>query len=308
MGAPMRRAAERALRARVATAGPLDGLIQHGGEHLAPPGIPMVTYQDSTLVQALRSYPWPHLRGLGGRGVDRATRRQRAVYASAAACCTMTHWAAASVRSDYGVDAARVHVVGLGPNHDPEPGPERDWSSPRFLFVGVDWERKNGAAVVRAFDAVRERIPTASLDLVGGHPRVDGEGITGHGRLDLRSSADATRMRGLYRRATVFVMPSLHEPSGTVHLEAAAAGIPSIGSADGGAVTCIGDGGRVVDPLDSGVLLAAMLELSEPETARALGARARAHSALFTWKKVAERLVRALELPGVETSDLADYL
>ena len=40
-----------------------------------------------------------------------------------------------------------MSVVGFGRNCEPRPVP-RDWREPRFLFVGVDWQRKNGEAVV----------------------------------------------------------------------------------------------------------------------------------------------------------------
>ena len=103
-------------------------------------------------------------------------------------------------------------------------------------------------------------------------------------------------------------MPSLHEPAGIVYLEAASAGVPSIGATNGGAATLIGAGGLVVDPLDADQIYAAMLALADPETARRLGGLAQSHSRLFTWRKVAERLVRALAIPGVDTSGLAEFL
>jgi glycosyltransferase involved in cell wall biosynthesis len=184
----------------------------------------------------------------------------------------------------------------------------RDWSRPRFLFVGLDWERKNGPALLAAFAALRERVPDAHLDVVGGHPRLEADGVTGHGRLDLADPDDRARMRALYESATVFVMPSLHEPLGLSHIEAAAAGIPSIGTTNGGARTFIADGGRLVDPADRGALLSAMIELSDGALARRLGERALARAALFTWEKVAERLIRALAPPDVDLSGLAEFL
>jgi hypothetical protein len=51
-----------------------------------------------------------------------------------------------------------------------------------------------------------------------------------------------------------------------------------------------------------------MLQLADPDTARRLGGLARSHSQLLTWRKVAERLVRATALPGLDTSGLADFL
>jgi glycosyltransferase involved in cell wall biosynthesis len=270
----------------------------------------MVTYQDSTVVQAFEAYPWAHLRGLSSRDVKGLVRRQRAAYESAVGCCTFSHWVADSIVSDYGIPADKVHVVGLGSNGSfAEAGQGgRDWSTPRFLFVGFDWARKNGQLVVDAFQAIRERYPDATLDLVGGHPRVEVEGVTGHGLLAMGDPTGRARLTALYRGATVFVMPSVHEPAGTVHIEAAAAGIPSIGTSNGGAATCIGEAGYVVDPGAPAELFDAMLKLCDPDTAARLGAVGREHAKQFTWRKVAERLVRALRIPGVDLTGHADFL
>ena len=151
--------------------------------------------------------------------------------------------------------------------------------------------------MLEAFAKVRERVPEATLDLVGRHPRVALEGVHGHGILALDDPADRAMLTSLYAQATAFVMPSLHEPAGTVHVEAAAAGIPSIGTRNGGAATCIGEAGYVVDPASRDELFEAMLELCDADTAARLGALGREHARQFTWSKVAERLVRALESP-----------
>ena len=103
-------------------------------------------------------------------------------------------------------------------------------------------------------------------------------------------------------------MPSLHEPAGIVYVEAGGAGIASIGTTNGGAATMIGPGGILVDPLDQEQIAAAMLELANPGTAQRLGELAYRHSALFTWRKVAERLIRALAPHGVDTGGLAEFL
>ena len=306
---PMHAASQRTTEARIRAAGRIDGLVQLGGELTAPPGIPMVTLQDSTLAQAVREYPWPHLEGLTNRAIERSLRWQRAAFGSAVACCAASHWVADSLHADYWIPRERIHVVGLGANHRPEHEiVERDWSTPRFLFAGGEWRRKNGERLLSAFAAVHEQLPAARLELVGGHPPTDQAGVTGHGRLNLGDRADRARMRELFASATVFVMPSLHEPLGVAYIDAAAAGVPSIGTISGGAATFIADTGRLVDPTETRSLVEAMLELSDGELARRLGERARERSALFTWEKVAERLVRALRLPDVDPSGLAEFL
>jgi glycosyltransferase involved in cell wall biosynthesis len=292
---------------RLQAAGMLNGVVQRGCDMLVPGRARVVTFEDSTLLQAVRAYPWPHLRGLNQPDLERYANRQRRIYEQVVAACVSSQWVADSVVADYDVDPARVHVVGLGKNHEIEPVP-RDWSTPRFLFVGWAWERKNGPSVLRAFARVRERWPEARLDVVGGHPRLDQPGVTGHGPLSLAEETDRGALSALFQTATVFVMPSLHEPSGTVYAEAGGAGIASIGTSNGGAATVIGDGGRVVDPLRLDQIGEAMLELAEPTTAAHLGALAQQQARLFTWRKVAERLVRAMAIPGVDTTGLAPSL
>lgn len=308
LGRPTIAARNRLLRRRLAAAGALDGIVQRGCELRLPAGARLVTFEDSTVLQAHQSYPWPHLQALSARDVRRYAERQRSVYEASVACCCTTHWVARSIVGSYGIPAERVFVVGNGQNHPAAEVAPRDWSSPRYLFVGVDWERKNGPAVLSAFSRVRERHPGARLDLVGGHPPVQAPGVVAHGPLSRTSAGDRERLAALYRTATAFVMPSLHEPAGIVYVEAASAGVPSIGGSDGGAATMIGDGGLVVDPREGEQIYEAMLALADPETARRLGGLARERSRLFTWRKVAERLVRALAIPGVDASALADFL
>jgi glycosyltransferase involved in cell wall biosynthesis len=198
-------------------------------------------------------------------------------------------------------------VAGIGRNRNPEPI-ERDWSTPRFLFVGKDWGRKNGAAVVRSFARLRERFQEARLDVVGNHPPLDDRGVTGHGMLRDAVPAENRRLEELYQRATCFVMPSHHEPAGIVYVEAAATGIASIGTTSGGARDLIGDAGILVDPSSDDALFQAMSTMADPETASRLGGKALVRSRLFTWEQVSERLLRAFQLPQVDSSELAEFL
>jgi hypothetical protein len=308
LGRPTIAARSLLMRRRLAAAGALDTVIQRGSDMVLPSGCRLVTFEDSTVLQAVDAYPWEHLQGLSERDIRRYAARQRSIYESAVACCCATHWVADSIVNSYGIPAERVFTVGLGQNHEgPEPAP-RAWSTPRYLFVGGDWERKNGAIVLAAFARVRERHPDAQLDIVGGHPPIDQPGVLTHGQLSLDRTDDRERVAALYRQATAFVLPSLHEPAGIVYVEAGGAGVPSIGTTNGGAATMIGPGGLVVDPCEPDQIVAAMITLADPETARRTGELARRHSQLFTWRKVAERLIRAMAIPDLDPSELAEFL
>lgn len=267
----------------------LDGVVQMGSDFTLPSGVRYVTFEDATVAQALIVLDLPAAVGEAWR------RRQHRAYEGATACCLASNWAAQSVRDDYGVANEKIHVVGFGANLELELNPCRRIHDPTFLFVGRDWERKNGPAVLRAFAEVRRRIPAATLDLVGKHPENVGvPGVRGHGPLDHTNPDDRGVMSCLFSRATCLVLPSRFEPFGIAYVEAGAAGVPSIGTAVGGAREAIGEGGLVVDPWDQHALREAMLALSEPSRARRLGRAARRNAVGYTWTRVAARVLGAL--------------
>jgi glycosyltransferase involved in cell wall biosynthesis len=282
-----------AVPAALRRAGRLDGVVQIGTGYTLRCEAPVVTYEDMTIPQT-RTHPYAGWDLLSRRSFDSRMARQRRAYETARACCLTSPWAAESVLRDYDVEAEKVHVVGIGCNHV-APVVERDWEAPRFLFVGLDWERKNGPGLLRAFARLREELPDARLDLVGGHPAVDQPGVSGHGVLRLDLAAQHERLERLYSTATCFVMPSHSEASAIAYVEAATAGLPSIGTSSGGSGYLIGEGGMVVDPADDDALLEAMRRLANPDTAAAMGAIAKERSRLFSWDAVAARILAALE-------------
>jgi glycosyltransferase involved in cell wall biosynthesis len=277
---------------RVRGAGHLNGIVQISTAYELPPVAPLVTFEDMTIPQALK-YPYAHWRALGSRGIASRLARQGAVYARADSVAMSNSWAAASAIDDYGVAPEKVHVVGMGTNQ-PLRETDRVWSTPRMLFVGREWERKNGPEVVEAFAEVRRAWPDARLDVVGGHPTLDAPGVHGHGFLRLDVEEERDRLRGLFDRATCFVMPSRFEPSAIVYAEALAAGIPSLGTSVGGSADIIGDAGIVVDPGDPAAIREAMSRLANPTTAAELGRRARDRAPQFTWAAVAGRLLETI--------------
>jgi glycogen synthase len=279
----------------------LDAVIQMGSDFGIPFPGSFVTYEDMTVPQLIRMDNIGEI--LGVAAIERWVAGQRRCYASAVACCAMTTAAADSVIRDYHVDPGKVHVVWAGRNYDPRPI-ARDWTKPRFFFMGHDWHRKNGPLVLQAFARLKARVPDARLDIAGGHPRIDAEGVFPHGPLDSSDPRDRARAEALFESATCFVMPSQFEPFGIVYVEAAAAGVPSIGTVVGGARDAIGDeGGLLIDPRDADALTESMEIMCNPSRASAMGAAALTRSGLFTWPAVAERIVHALNSAAVPGSD-----
>ncbi len=96
-----------------------------------------------------------------------------------------------------------------------------------FLFVGRDFERKNGSLVLRAFRQVRARHPNVRLILVS-RP-ADGRQIVEPGVTHYLFLLRQELLERIYPQADVLVLPSKAEGFGLVLLEAMSFGMPVIG-------------------------------------------------------------------------------
>lgn len=268
-----------------------DLVVQINTGFTLPPGTRYVTLSDLTAAQGT-DVGWSDPALAGRRAAAAWRSRERGIFHAAARCCAASDWSAASVVRDYGVPDDRVVTTGFGFTARARPG-RRSWRDPRFLFIGREWERKNGPSVVRAFARVRTLVPSATLTLVGTHPRVREPGVVDVGVLAPGREGDRLRLVALLEGSTCFVMPSLLEPFGIAYLEAGAAGIASIGTIAGGAATAVGPSGILVDPDDDDALTAAMLRMADPDMARGAGEAAAAHAAAYTWTGVAQRVLDA---------------
>jgi glycosyltransferase involved in cell wall biosynthesis len=208
-----------------------------------------------------------------------------AVFARAAAIVATSRWAADDVARTYPDCASKVRVL---------PYPVRlDAADPRwidaralrattglpvrFLFMGGDFPRKGGRELLRAW---RDSGLSAGarLTLATDWPIAAGELPPG---VDVVRGVRAytTDWRALWRDADVFVMPTRGEAFGMVFQEAAAAGLPAIGTRLNAVPEIVEDGvtGLLVPPGDIRSLVDAMQRLAaSAATRRTLGTAARA--------------------------------
>ncbi len=178
---------------------------------------------------------------------------------------------------------------------------------PTILSVGALKARKGYLYSLRAFARVRERVPTARYVVIGYagdrdyaeelRALVDELGIGD--AIEILHDVDDDHLVHWYRRATLFVLASVNEgPAyegfGLVHLEASAAGVPTVGSAGCGNEDAIRDGetGFVVPQRDVEALAAAMTRLLEDETLRRrMGEAGILHARRHGWDRVARDVV-----------------
>jgi glycosyltransferase involved in cell wall biosynthesis len=274
-----------------------DGVLQIGAWYdVEGEGI-RCSYHDGNLAVSL-SRPEPGL-DRHDRGVRRAMEAERGLYDRLQLIFTMSDWLRRSFVDEFDQAPEKVITVGAGANFESVPeAPERTFASPRVLFVGKRWERKGGPQLLEAFRGLRQDRADAELWIVGpDEPPAQEAGIRFHGRISRSSPEGERRLAELYRDATVFAMPSVYEPFGVAFLEAMAYRLPCIGSDRCAMPEIVEDGvtGNTVDAFDTEALALRLLELAEPDRARAFGeAGHRRFLERFTWDGVAARMVAAV--------------
>lgn len=249
-------------------------------------------------IYSLTARFYPAWAPLGRRdGIERA-RLEQEVCRGARYVFATSDFLRDALLEDYRCDPDRVIRVGLGANALRTSLDERRDRSQAALFVGVDFERKGGETLLRAWPAVRERLPQAELWVVG--PR--GQAPAGAERLGIHWHgfvSDREQLTALYSRAQAFVLPSLFEPFGRSVFEAMGHGLPCIVSDRGGIAESVEPGldGLVVPAEDPDALADALtLLLGDSDLARRMGAAGhRKVLAHDTWDEVVARMAPHIE-------------
>lgn len=218
------------------------------------------------------------------------------------------------IKELYGHRAENIHVIppgvdvdlfrSLGP--DEQEG-ETGLPTPYILCLSRIDTNKGHDLLLHAFDLVRRAVPAVHLVIAGGSPQPESreQGVLDMidaiiDQKDLRNlvrhipgHVDRRTLASYYRRAALFVLPSLFEPFGMTALEAMACNTPVVASRLGGIRNVIESGvnGLLVDPSDTEELAGAMIHLlSEPNFSRRIGSAGRETvRERFSWEAIARR-------------------
>ena len=218
------------------------------------------------------------------------------------AIIAVSEYARRTIVDHLGADAVLI-PNGVRVDHFRGAIPLQEWPGPSVCFLGrMDEPRKGLPILLTAFVDVRQRIPDATLVLLGpgdpdqvlaGVPASVREGIVCLGRVSEEDKARA--LAGV----DVYVAPNTGgESFGIVLLEAMAAGAPVLAS-DLEAFDRVLDGGqagRLFPVGDAGALADALVEMlddpDELERLREVGAR---RADLFDWPRVARDILNVYE-------------
>ncbi|HYJ78833.1 MAG TPA: glycosyltransferase family 4 protein, partial [Longimicrobiaceae bacterium] len=210
--------------------------------------------------------------------------RDRRVFRAAAAVVATSRWAADDVARDLPECASRLRVMpypvalddfGRGWSEERRARPPAD--PVRVLYIGGLFELKGGPELLAAWGA-SGLAGRAALTLVTDSRAVDPAALPPGVSLRRGVRAYTPEWRALWREADVFAMPTRVDAFGMVFQEAAAAGLPAIGTTVNAVPELVADGetGVLVPPGDVGALVEALRRLVESAgTRHRMGAEAR---------------------------------
>ena len=211
-------------------------------------------------------------RPAAGSWLDRRKHAMnRNALGAARALVAWSEWAAASVVRDYGIPRERIVVRAPGAPAayfaiGERRSADREGAAPvRLLFVGGDFARKGGPALLAAVRDARTR-DAFELDVVTRDPVPATPGVVVHRNV----RPNSPELFALYRQADVFVLPSLGECLSVALMEAAAAGLPLVSTNVGalGEAAVDGRSAIVVPPGDARSLRVAIERLVDDTALR----------------------------------------
>lgn len=226
---------------------------------------------------------------------------------------SLSTYAGDSISRDVGYPRELITPIGAGSTLEPVPalpdGASR-YASARILFVGRDWQRKRGDLVLRAFKLLREKLPHATLTIVGPSERPEGldDGCRFVGMLDKDDPAQRATLIDLFLSSSAFCMASVAEPWGLVYVEAGQLGLPVVALRDWALPDIVVDRvtGRLVSEPTPECFAAGLEEvLSDPQRAAEMGQRARERvERVLSWPAVVDRMLSRV-LPSALDGNVA---
>jgi len=180
---------------------------------------------------------------------------------------------------------------------------------PTVLSVGRLVRRKGFDLTLEAIAKLKPDFPTIQYVIVGSGPqeqelRAMVKALDIESNVIFRGKLDDAQLQEAYSNAWVFALPTRRivddvEGFGLVFLEAAMAGLPSVGGIDSGAADAIVDGetGFLVDGTSPEAIAQSLRALiSDRSLAQTLGTNGKIRASRLTWDQTATAILRYLGL------------
>jgi len=217
-----------------------------------------------------------------------------------------------SMLEDYDIGAQKVVLAYAGSNVKvaQRKTNDIDYTQSNILFVGLDWQRKGGPDLVKAFQLVLEKCPQARLTIVGAKPDLH------ISNCEVIGPAKPQELDLYYQRASVFCLPTHLEPFGMSFIEAMTAHLPIVATRIGAIPDFVEEGknGFLVSPGDiQGMADALLALLKNPQMCRRFGEHSfQLTKERYSWKAVGEifrqNIVNVLSVAEQENEEWQSYL
>jgi len=233
---------------------------------LSSPGLPHYVYTDHT-----------HLANLNYKDFDPALlyktkwiNLEKTIYHNATRIFTWGTDISNNLVEKYDCLPENIECVYSGPNLTLENTQLENSvnGNKNILYVGVNWDRKGGVDLEKAFEQVLECHPDASLTVVGCSPEINLPNCTVVGRVPVNQVVQ------YYQKASIFCLPTRREAFGTVFIEAMSMRIPVVAPNISSIPDFVipGETGYLFEPGDIPGLTRALVDLlGNPEKCRAYG-------------------------------------
>lgn len=195
------------------------------------PGIPHFVYTDSTVLANLY-YPDISIKSI--LKSKKWMKLEPQIYNNATLNFTFSSNQQKSLIEQYGINPAKIKCVYAGSNIKigVKNLCDKKYYSKIILFVGVNWERKGGAVLLKAFQKVRKIHSDAKLYIVGcdknlilkNNDQSDIENCIITGRISVEE------VDKYFEQASLFCLPTCIEPFGIVFIEAMMHKLPIVAS------------------------------------------------------------------------------
>lgn len=223
-------------------------------------------------------------------------------YKNCAGIFTMSEWLRNDFITQTKINSNKVYVVGGGYNVDPSKIDYSQKEGNRFIFVGKEWEIKNGDLVVKAFEILQKTNPNIHLYIIGPNecPKIaiNKKNVHYLGRLP------ASELYKYYNLCDYFVMPSKFDAYGLVFAEALTFGLPCIGKNIFAMPEFIknGENGFLIENNDEYELSQKMQQLLIEGKKMSLLLQKQRDENLrrYSWDSVAQRIIDVLRKDGYD--------
>lgn len=203
---------------------------------------PIVFVNDILLEQHIGYYPY--YMGLGWYSKKIMVHLEKKALQNCAAIILPSEWSVERAKEIYHLPSEKVHLLRFGPNIEvPEKIQPKDYSGEiKFLFLGVDWQRKGGGIALKATEILRQKGFPVKLLVVGCVPPEQSDALEVIPFLNKNKTEDYERLKQLLSQSHLLFLPTRAECYGIVYCEASAYGLPSIATATGGVTSIVKDG------------------------------------------------------------------